>query len=205
MNILEFITPALILLGSGIYVCIALVALLESTPVIGTFTPGTFIILFCGFMVSEGYVDFAPTLIATVVGSVVGDMVGYYFGMYGRAYIHDHKGILRTAHIEMGRGFFTKHGGKSVIIGRFAGPIRSIIPVIAGMISMSPKKFVSFNIVGAFIWSSLYVGLGYIFGSQLKNIEHIISRTGIILTLVVIAILALVFHIRKRDSVKAPF
>jgi undecaprenyl-diphosphatase len=202
---IEFITPILIILGSGIYICIALVALLESTPIIGTFTPGTFIILFCGFMVSEGYIDFIPTLTATVIGSVLGDMIGYYFGIYGRAYIHDHKGILRTSHIEMGRGFFTKHGGKSILIGRFAGPVRSIISVVAGTVNMSLRKFLTFNITGAVIWSFIYVYLGYAFGSQLKTIEHIISRTGIVVALVVIAIATLVFHIRKRDAVENNF
>jgi membrane protein DedA with SNARE-associated domain len=182
-HITDIITPAFIILGGGIYVCIGLVSLLESTPVIGTFTPGTFIILFCGFMVSEGYIDFIPTLIATAMGAVIGDMIGYYFGLYGRSYIHDHKGILRTAHIELGRRFFTNHGGKSILIGRFTGPIRSIIPVVAGMVQMSKRRFISLNVIGAAIWSFLYVYLGYIFGSQLKTLEHIISRTGIIVTL----------------------
>ena len=202
---LEFITPAIIILGSGIYVCIGLAALLESTPIIGTFTPGTFIILFSGFLISEGYIDFIPTLIATVTGLILGDIIGYYFGMYGRAYIHDHKGLLRTAHIEMGRGFFSKHGGKSVLIGRFTGPIRSIIPVVAGMIGMSKRRFMALNIIGALLWSFLYIYLGYMFGSQLKNLEHILSRVGIIVTIVVIAIFAIYFHIKKRVATKNTF
>ncbi len=202
---IEFITPILIILGSGVYLCIALIALLESTPVIGTFAPGTLIILFCGFLVSEGYIDFVPTLVAVIVGLIVGDMLGYYFGMYGRSYIHEHKGLLRTAHIEMGRGFFTKHGGKSVLLGRFIGPIRSIIPVVAGMINMSLRKFVYFNVVSAFLWSFLYVYLGYAFGSHLKTIEQAISRTGIIITLIIIAGCVLTFHVRKRDTPHADF
>ena len=202
---LEFITPILIILGSGIYLCVAFVGLLESTPIVGTFTPGAFIILFCGFMISEGYIDFLPTFLSAAAGSALGDMIGYYFGIYGRAYIHDHKGLLRTAHIEMGRGFFSKHGGKSVLLARFTGPIRSIIPVVAGMIGMSKRRFIVLNILGALLWSFLYVYLGYAFGSQLKTIEHILSRVGVFVTIAGIAFGALYFHIRKRNAVKNSF
>jgi membrane protein DedA with SNARE-associated domain len=204
-HLIDSITPLLIVLGPGIYVFIGLISFLESTPIIGTFTPGTFIILFCGFMASEGYLDLYPTLIATIVGAALGDMIGYYFGLHGRKYIHDHKGLLRTSHISMGRGFFLKHGGKSVIIGRFTGPIRSIIPVVAGMVGMSLRRFVALNIVGACIWSFIYIYLGYLFGSQLGLVEKVISRTGIVITIICISIGAVVLHIHKRNATKNKF
>lgn len=179
-------------------------ALLESTPIIGTFTPGTLLFLFFGYATSVNHVNLALIILFATIGAFLGDILGYLLGRYAGGWMIRHKKILKQAHIDQGRGFFSKHGGKSILIGRFVGPIRSIVPLIAGSIHMGFSKFMFWNILGAFLWSTLYIILGFFFGAYVREIEKIVSNTGICMTLAII-IIAVVFYFiykKKKQCVK---
>lgn len=193
------ILPIIDYLGVWFYALVLVIALLEATLVVGTFVPGTIILLFFGFMASQGSINLFWVVVMTAIGAVMGDFVSYFIGKYGRSFIKENKGLLRMSHIEVGKAFFLKHGGKSVLLGRFISPLRQIIPFIAGMVHMSYRRFTYLNVAGAFLWAAAYIVLGYYFGSQSELIDKVVSRVGIVLT-AIIALACLYFFNKHRKK-----
>lgn len=182
------------------FLIVFLAAMLESTPVIGTFTPGTLFLLFFGYTASVQDVNLGLVILSATIGSITGDMLGYLLGRYASGWLVKHKKLLKAGHIEQGRAFFSNHGGKSILIGRFVGPIRPIVPLIAGSIHMRPSKFLFWNILGGFLWSTVYVTLGFFFGAYAHQIEKIVSRTG--LAILAVLMLAGAYMYMKNRKVK---
>lgn len=192
------ILPVVNQIGGWFYVIVAAVALLESTIIVGTFVPGTIILLFFGFTASQGDISLFWVIMATSIGAVVGDFISYYVGRFGSGFIKENKGLLRTSHVDIGKAFFAKHGGVSVLLGRFVSPIRQIIPFIAGAVHMTYQRFLYLNITGAFLWAISYILLGYYFGANWRLIDKIIARVGIVITLILVGA-AIYFFNRRRE------
>jgi membrane protein DedA with SNARE-associated domain len=181
-----------------LYLIVFIAALCESTPILGTLTPGTLFLLFFGYAAYVNGINIAVLILIGSIGAVVGDVIGYMLGKYAGGWMVRNKKILKEVHIEQGRGFFSRHGGKSIMIGRFVGPIRPIVPLIAGSIHMRFSKFLFWNILGAFIWASLYMLLGYFFGQYARKIEHITSGLSLILTVALIVVAYIVYKRYKK-------
>ena len=197
------VIPLMDSMGMWFYLVVFIIALIESTLIVGTFVPGTIILFFFGFAASQGHTNLVGIIVATSIGVIVGDYITYFLGRFGSQYIKEHKGILRMSHIEIGKKFFLKYGGISVIFGRFISPIRQIIPLIAGMVHMTYKRFTYLNIVGGIIWSSLYVWLGYYLGSRWVFFEKIMSRAEVVIALAVL-VGAFIYIRKSRGEVNTP-
>ncbi len=197
------VLPVVDQIGIWFYILAGLIAFIESTIILGTFIPGTVILLFFGFTASQGDVKLIWVLLAITLGAVLGDFISYAIGRYGTGFIKENKGLLRTSHIDIGKAFFVKHGGKSVILGRFISPIRQVIPFIAGVVFMPQKRFMYLNICGALLWSISYILVGYYFGTNWNLIEKIISRIGIVLTLVLVVGGIYLFNRNRKKRLEA--
>jgi len=175
-------------------------ALIESVPGLGTITPGTLFFLFFGFSAYNLNLNLSLMIFAATTGAVIGDTITYMIGKHGTGFLLKHKKLLKHSHIEDGRAFFSNHGVKSIFIGRFIGPIRSVLPLIAGSINMKFSKFMFYNILSAFLWVCLYVIVGYYFGSYFRQIERIVSNVSVLLTLVVVGGIALYYFKFKKNK-----
>ncbi len=178
-----------------LYIVVFLAALIESTPVLGTLTPGTLFFLFFGYSASISHTNLAVIILIAGAGAALGDILGYILGKYGSSWMIRNKKLLKEVHIEQGRGFFSRHGGKSILLGRFVGPIRPIVPLIAGSIRMNFQKFLFWNIVGAFSWAALYMTIGFFFGIYARQIEHYVSEASV---LVVIALAIIGYFMYRK-------
>lgn len=163
----------------------------ESIPVLGTFTPGTLFLLLFGFVSTHEKVSILILIIAVSSGGVLGDIVGYLCGKYGLKHLNKFKLFSKYANVSKGEAFFHKHGGKSVLFARFIGPIRPIVPVFAGMIKMKFRKFLFWNVLGAVLWATTYICIGYILGANFKMFAMWASRAGIGAFIVVLLLLTL--------------
>jgi membrane protein DedA with SNARE-associated domain len=197
------ILPIVNQIGVWFYILVAVAALLESTFIIGTFVPGTVILLFFGFTASQGDVSLLWVIVATSIGAVIGDFISYFVGRYGSSFVKENKGFLRLSHVEIGKAFFSKHGGKSVLLGRFVSPLRQIIPFIAGAVHMQYRRFIYLNVAGAFLWAICYVLLGYYFGANWKLIDKVIKRVGLVLTVVLVGGGIYFFNKRREKRLNA--
>jgi membrane protein DedA with SNARE-associated domain len=126
----------------------------ESFAFLSLLFPGTAIMIAAGAFIPSGTLDAWPLLIGCVLGATSGDAVSYWLG---RRYGHLVERVWPfTRHPEvMARGyaFFDRHGAKSVFIGRFFGPFRAVVPLIAGITKMPATRFWIANVASALVWA----------------------------------------------------
>ena len=150
-----------------------LTAFSESLAIIGLIMPGAFLMF--AMMVMAGNQDFSLqyVLLWAFIGAVAGDAISFYFGRIFKHKIPNLWPFNRKPQwLQQGQSFFDQHGGKSIFIGRFVGPVRPIIPMVAGMLSMPSSKFLFVNVVSAVGWAICYVLPGYIIGMAMRlNID----------------------------------
>lgn len=153
----------------GSLVLIFLAAFLEAIVVIGTFIPGSTAIFVAGALVGTGALNLDWVLVCTIAGAVAGDGISYWLGNHYQARIA-HVWPFRTHArlLDGGRAFFAKHGAKSVVFARFIGPVRAVVPVVAGMAGMAPVRFYVMNILSAMLWAPAYILLGIVFGASVQ-------------------------------------
>lgn len=143
-----------------------IISFAESLAIVGTIVPGTVTMTAIGLLVGSGVIPLLSTFFWAVLGAVLGDNASYWLGHVYREQIVEYWPFSRYPRlIENGKHFFTKHGGKSVFLGRFFGPLRAIVPVIAGMMHMSHIRFFIANVTSGFLWSVLYIFPGVVLGA----------------------------------------
>jgi len=174
------------------------IAMLESLVLIGISIPGAALIIAFGALVALGYLDFTTTMLLCITGAITGDGISYWIGY---RYQEQLKNIWPFKHfksqIQSGERFFEKHGGKSVVFGRFVGPVRAIIPTIAGMMGMSPLRFTIINVLSAIAWAPAYLLPGMVFGASLELASEVAIRLVIIIMAIIIVLLLVRWLLKK--------
>lgn len=177
---------------------VLLVALLESLAVVGVAVPGASIIIAAGALVGSGILPLWPVLLAAFIGAVLGDAISYWLGYHYKDRIHAIWPFTRYPGIlERGTQFFERHGGKSVFLGRFVGPIRAIIPTVAGIMNMPPNRFFLINVLSALGWAPAYLLPGIILGASIEFAAEVGGRLAFLMILVVV-IFVLTYWIAKH-------
>ncbi len=142
------------------------IAFLESLAIVGSIVPGGVTMTAIGILAGSGVMNISFTMIAAALGAVAGDSASYALGYAFSDHLVDMWPFRHYPRLlEYGKEYFARHGGKSVIIGRFFGPLRSIIPVIAGIMRMHPWHFLLANIISGIGWAILYVMPGILIGA----------------------------------------
>ena len=163
-----------------------LMAFAESLAIVGMAVPGVAVLFTVGALIGAGALEFWPMVAWAVVGAILGDGLSFWLG---RRYREQLTGIWPfTRHPEaLNRGiaFFGKHGGKSVVIGRFFGPVRAVIPLVAGMMEMPPGRFLFANVLSALGWAPAYLLPGVVFGASLELASEVALRLVILLVVLV--------------------
>lgn len=165
-----------------------LVSLTESLAIIGSIVPGSITMTAIGILAGSGIMRIDLTLIAAILGAVAGDSLSYALGYIYSDRLADIWPFNRyPMWLKYGKEFFEIHGGKSVLIGRFIGPLRSIIPVIAGILRMPQWRFLIANVLSAIGWSLLYVMPGVVIGAASHELS---AETATRLFIIILIILA---------------
>ncbi|MBI1812761.1 LssY C-terminal domain-containing protein [Candidatus Peregrinibacteria bacterium] len=175
-------------LGYGL---ITLLVFGESLAFIGFAIPGSLIVIIAGGLAAQGVYDFWPLLLITSLAAIVGNTVSYELGKHGKNYLKRHPWLWK--HVTKGQSFFEKHGGKSVFIGHFLGPVRHAVPVAAGVSDMRRSQFQLANISSAIIWAITHLAIGYVFGSLWKLALLWSSRAGLVLVALVLFLALIVW------------
>lgn len=157
----------------------------ESLAIIGLVIPGSIVMPAIGSMVGAGVLPGPLVVGAAIFGAILGDGLSYWLGYHYHDQIKRYWPFNRFPRlVKTGEQFFLKYGGLSVFIGRFAGPVRPIIPVVAGMMSMSPRRFLMANVTSAVAWSIVYMAPGYILGAISEQLApHTAARLLVILAI----------------------
>ena len=133
----------------------------ESFAFIGLFFPGTSILIVAGTLMSAGSLPFWPIMAGAVTGAVLGDSVSFWLGSrFGGGIARVWPFTRNPDLLANGIGFFERHGGKSVFIGRFFGPVRAVIPLAAGIMRMPRGRFWLANVTSALVWAPMLLLAG---------------------------------------------
>lgn len=156
---------------------IGCLAFLESLIVVGLFIPAIAIMVTTGGLIGAGIVDPLPVFAFGVVGAVLGDWVSFAIGSAIGPAVYRHR-WLRSHRLAFARArlFFRRHGFVSVFIGRFLGPIRPTVPVVAGVMGMPVRMFQLANILSALLWVPALLLPGYLAGQRLISVELLRSE-----------------------------
>lgn len=153
-------------------VVLGLVTFLESLVLVGAFVPATALMLLAGGLIAGGALDPVVVLVWCASGAVAGDAVSYALGrrlgpgaLRRPAFRNHRRTIART------RLFSRRYGVASIFIGRFFGPLRAFVPVMAGMLQMKARTFQIANLVSAVIWVAVLLTPGYLAARGLARLE----------------------------------
>ncbi len=172
---------------------IFLVAMTESLVLVGILMPGAVIMVGAGILISLGKLELWPCLAWAAAGAIAGDGISFWIGYHYKDRLRKIWPFSKTKKLlQKGEEFFKKHGGKSVVLGRFFGPVRAIVPTIAGMLGMPAKRFAFVNILSALAWAPAYILPGLVVGASLQLASEIAFRLVIVMILLVIFYIA--FH-----------
>jgi len=165
---------------------IFVVAVLESLLLIGLLVPGAFLLFGIGALIATGTLQLIPTMVWTSAGAVVGDTVSFLIG----SHYHQRLRVLwplnrYPALVNRGIDFFCRHGGKSVFMARFVGPVRPIVPAIAGMMDMNIARFLLVDIIASVLWAPAFILPGMAFGASLGLAAEVAGRLVVLLVVLV--------------------
>lgn len=161
-----------------------LASFLESVAVIGTVVPACTALLIAGMLIGVGSLNLWVTNGLAILGAVLGDAMSYWLGHHYHEQIRQKWPFSKYPQIiQHGEVFFDRHGGKSVVIGRFFAPVRAVVPLVAGMLNMPAPRFYFMNILSAFGWAPMHILPGVAFGASIHAAGAVAGRLAIVLLL----------------------
>jgi membrane protein DedA with SNARE-associated domain/membrane-associated phospholipid phosphatase len=143
----------------------------ESVAIIGTIVPGTITMTAIGTLIGAGVIPLWSTFVWAILGAIAGDNISFWTGYYFKDRLRQcwpfrsYPNLLTT-----GEDFFGKHGRLSVLIGRFIGPTRAIVPIVAGMLRMQPLRFITVSIIASTAWAPIYMLPGILLGEATQEL-----------------------------------
>ena len=181
------------------YLIVFLVSMVESLAVVGVIVPGMVFLFSIGALVGSGTLDFFMLAMLGTFGAILGDAISFYLGYHYHDRIYKLPVLANyKSYLEHGEVFFRRYGVASIVIGRFFGPIRAFVPLVAGMFQMNPRLFFIANVSSAIVWAPAVLIPGVIAGAALSLSYENPYWLLTCLTLFAFGIW-LAFHGAKRD------
>jgi len=184
--------------GLWTYAILFVIIFAETGLVITPFLPGDSLLFASGTFAALGSLNVFVLWFVLFAAAVLGDTVNYWVGnkIGPRVFEQDIR-FLKREYLEQTQQFYDKHGGKTIVLARFVPIVRTFAPFVAGVGTMSYTRFLSFNVLGAFLWTALFVSLGYFFG----NIPIIKENFELaIIGIVLISVIPMVYEWLKHRT-----
>src|SRR3990167_31783 len=185
-----------------------LISFAEAIAILGIIIPGSVTMTFIGLLVGSGVMRFDLTILTIILGTIIGNGATYTVGCkFSERIVHSWPFNRYPHWICYGKNHFIKHGGKSILVGQFLGPARSMIPLIAGIMHMHPRHFYTMTIISAVLWSIVYLSPGALIGAASSKLDPTVTISIFIMILIVLATIWLAsillkwLFIRERHSI----
>ncbi|MBH0239021.1 DedA family protein [Methylobrevis albus] len=143
-------------------VAVFAITCLESLPGISLLVPATALLLAVGALLGTGALEPGPIVVAAVTGAIAGDAVGFWVARaVGPRVVRRWLPRRQRRAYARARLLFRRWGWAAVFFGRFLGPVRAFVPVLAGVARMQERRFQTANIASALVWAPLMLLPGY--------------------------------------------
>ncbi|MEN8172657.1 MAG: VTT domain-containing protein, partial [Chloroflexota bacterium] len=162
----EYLSLVISQYGVWTYAILFLVIFMETGFVVTPFLPGDSLLFAAGSFAALGVLNPWMLFGLLFVAAVLGDTVNYWIGhSIGPRAFSGNLRFLKKEHLDRTSAFYEKHGGKTIVLARFVPIIRTFAPFVAGVGIMDYVKFITYNVVGGFVWVALFIFGGYYFGN----------------------------------------
>ncbi|MGH2951860.1 MAG: bifunctional DedA family/phosphatase PAP2 family protein [Solirubrobacterales bacterium] len=178
-------------LGDFTYALVGLLAFLETGAFVGLVFPGETAVILGGAVAGQGEISLEVMVAVVWFCAWAGDSVSFLIGArVGKGFVLRHGSAVRItperfAQVE---DYFERHGGKTIVIGRFLGLVRALAPFIAGSSGMRYRAFAPFSVIGTGLWSATFTVLGYAISESLNRATEIAGRGTFVFGAVVVAV-----------------
>lgn len=179
-----------------------LVVFAESGLLFGFFLPGDSLLFTAGVFAARGDLNFPLILVGCFICAVAGDQVGYAFGnRVGPAlFRRPDSRFFKQEYVEKAQSYFERYGPKTIVLARFVPIVRTFAPIVAGVGSMSYRTFVTFNILGGFLWAVGVTSLGYALGNAIDIDRYLLPVIALIVFLSVLPVAIEIWRERRKAA-----
>jgi membrane protein DedA with SNARE-associated domain/membrane-associated phospholipid phosphatase len=202
-KVIEDIAQAL---GAWTYVLVGVMAFLETGAFVGLVAPGETMVIAAGVIAGQGEIQLIPLIGLVWICAILGDTTSFYIGhRLGRGFLEKHgpRVKITSERLEQVDGYFARHGGKTILIGRFIGLVRAIAPFIAGSSEMAFRQFLPYSVVGTGLWATTFCVLGYVFWRSFDQVAHLAGQAIFGFGLTVAVIVGIVVAYKRRSQIRA--
>lgn len=173
----------------------------------GFFLPGDNLVFIAGLLCATKpeliQISFPFLLLYMIASAIAGNGVGYWFGKKIGPKLYNRKDsfFFKQKHLEATRLFYEKHGGKTLILGRFLPIIRTFAPIFAGIIKIDFMRFMLYNFIGAVLWIGSIGSIAYYLGVKFPEVENYLGYIFItLIILTALPILNTVIRVKKNKN-----
>ncbi len=167
------------------------------------------VVLFAGgWFANQGQAALPLVMLSGFAGALTSDNAVYWIGRIGGRPLIDRVLKMRVLHFLVDEkslakveGYFERHGGKTVLVGRFGPGLRSMTPLFAGVTRMRYYQFVPYNLTAATLWAISYTFIGYVFGEYWNDLLTVAKSLGYGMVGLV-AIIVAIYFLRRRNGRK---
>ena len=187
-------------LGPYTYALVGALAFLETGAGVGLIAPGEFAVILGGVAAGQGEIELVPLIALVWVCAAAGDALSFVLGRgLGRGFLlaHGHHIKLTPARLEQVERYFAKHGGKTIVFGRFIGAVRSLAPFVAGASGMPARRFLPATIAAAGVWAAACSILGYVFWNSLDEAVAIARNGSFAIVALVVLAVAVAYAVKR--------
>jgi membrane protein DedA with SNARE-associated domain len=200
-KVIEDIAQAL---GPWTYALVGVMAFLETGAFVGLIAPGEFTVIIGGVVAGQGEISIVALIGLTWLCCVLGDTASFFIGKrLGRAFLVKHGPKVRIDEetLKKVESYFDRHGGKTVLIGRFIGLVRAVAPFVAGSSGMRYRQFLPFSILGTGLWATTFCLLGFFFYRSFEKVANVAGQVTLVFgTLVAIIVGGVWAYRRLREE-----
>jgi len=164
---------------------LAAIVFSETGLLVGFFLPGDSLLVTAGLFAARDILEIRWLLPSLTLAAICGNSLGYFLGRVTgpRIFNRENSLFFNKKHAMRASQFYARFGRKTIVLAQFMPILRTFSPVIAGVARMPVREFMTFNVIGAFVWIWSMVGTGYFLGTYVPNIE---KNIGIVIVVVVI-------------------
>jgi membrane protein DedA with SNARE-associated domain/membrane-associated phospholipid phosphatase len=186
-------------LGQWTYLVVSLLAFLETGAFVGLVFPGETAVIIAGAIAGQGETSIVITIALVWISAWAGDSASFYIGTrLGREFIlkHGHRVRITPERFAQVEDYFSRHGGKTILVGRFLGLVRALAPFIAGSSGMRYRAFLPYSVLGTGLWAAAFSLLGYFLAENIHLAEDIAGRGIFVFGTVVVIVVGTVLAYR---------
>ena len=187
-------------LGAWTYPIVAVLAFLETAAFAGLVVPGETVVIAGGVVAGQGEINVVYLIGLVWVAVVLGDTVGFLIGhRLGREFLQRH-GLrvgITAERLEYIDGYFERHGGATIVLGRFVGFGRALVPFICGAARMPYRSYLPYAVLGGGLWTATMCLLGYFFSRSFSTIVDVVGRASLVFGALIAALALGVFAFRR--------